>query len=101
MHRPPGWVAFDVMGEYELELVSQHPALPAQKPPLNPNKTSNNLEHQNIRISPQIQPVAAIQTQKVEHIKEKDAASGHEHAKSALPAQASPQNPCSPTVMRL
>ncbi len=62
---------FGVMGEYELELVSQHPALPAQYPLLTQTKgrtRSNTLKH---CFSPQTQTVAVKNLQKVEHIKEK------------------------------
>ncbi len=44
MHRPPLGVAFDVMGEYKLELISIPPALTAQNPLLNPFATLNSTE---------------------------------------------------------
>ena len=60
------------MVEYELELVSQHPALPAQNPLSTcskPRTTSNTLKH---CFSLQIQTVAAKNLPNLEHIKEKE-----------------------------
>ncbi len=58
------------MVEYELELVRQHPALPAQNPLLTqpkPRTTSNTLKH---CFMPQIQTVAEKIMVNLEHIKE-------------------------------
>ena len=75
---------FGVMVEYELELVSQHPALRAQTPLSifpKPRTTSNTFKHCFML---QIQTVAEIFEANLEHIKEK----GGRGPISSVPARA-------------
>jgi len=59
------------MGEYELELISQHPALTAQNPLTSQISTLNIMNTGKARFLAQIPPVATIGGRKNEQYKNK------------------------------
>ncbi|KKM81695.1 hypothetical protein LCGC14_1327160 [marine sediment metagenome] len=71
------------MGEYELELVSQHPALTAQNPLSTPLKVLNIMNRGKAPFSSSNQLVTAIRGKSTEHIKEKGSRDNAHRARTA------------------